>query len=520
MGMYLNPGPGLFKQSLRSLLYVDKTALAGRLNHVIGTDQKYVCVSRPRRFGKTMAGNMLTAYYGRTCDSREIFEGLAVGSDPTFEEHLNKYDVFRLNVQDFFREGVSAEDAIARLQARLSHEVVTAYPDISFFDTTVLSEVLGDAYAHTNTPFVFVVDEWDCVFRVHKEDGAAQKLYLDFVRDLFKDREYVALAYMTGILPIKKYGQHSALNMFTEVSMLDAVPYSDQTGFTEEEIDAICRDYHMDRAGMAQWYDGYNVDGISLYNPKSVVEATVIRGRFGDYWTRTETFEALRAYIVMDFDGLREKVVRLVADEQVSINTVTFQNDMTSMASADDVLTLLVHLGYLTYDRARGTVRIPNKEVREEFVACIQAGGWDEVAAAIQASKELVQALLDGDAERVAQGVAKAHRENASILTFNDENSLACVLSLAFYTARATYFMRRELPAGKGYADLVLEPRPGTGAVPVVIELKADGTPEEAIAQIRERCYTEGLAAPEQALLAGITYDRASKEHACRIERA
>ena len=520
MGIYLNPGNTMFQRSLDSRIYVDKSGLIARLNDEVLTRDCYVCVSRPRRFGKSTTLDMLAAYYDRTCDSRSQFENLAVAGDSSYEKHLNKYDVIRIVMQDFMAD--NADELIERLEERVAREVAQAYPDVASPDDEKLSNLLARVFQKSGVPFVILIDEWDCVMRDFQDDEAAQKKYLDWLRGLLKDKPYVGLAYATGILPIKKYGQHSALNMFNEVSVLNAVPFSEFTGFTESEVAQLCEQYNTDASEIARWYDGYNIDGVMSYNPRSVVMA-LNKGVFDSYWTRTETFEALRRYIVLNFDHLREKIVELIGGGLVSVNTAKFQNDMTSLASSDDVLTLLTHLGYLTYDRSREAVRIPNTEVMLEFVNCIEDGGWEAVADAIAESKALVDATISRDSEQVAGLIERAHRDNASVLRYNDENSLACVLSIAYYAARRDYRIEREAPAGKGYADLVFWPRPGRDVPAFVVELKAGGSAADAVAQIRSRGYADALRDHPDALLVGVSYDPspksdAYKTHECVIE--
>lgn len=392
MGRYLNPGNAMFQRSLDSEIYVDKSGLIACTNRVLGGRECCVCVSRPRRFGKSMAADMLVAYYGRGCDSRGQFETLAAASIPDFECHLNAYDVIHLNVQDFL--AVCRGDVLAmidEIDAAVVADLRQAYPGVVGGNADCpasAADALSDVFAFTGVPFVFVVDEWDCAFRARGVTPDAQARYLDWLRLVLKDEPYVGLAYMTGILPIKKYGQHSALNMFTEVSMLDARDYAPYTGFTEGEVAGLCERYGMPVEQTRYWYDGYDVDGVQAYNPRSVVMAMTGR-RYRGYWTQTETFEALRAYIDMDLDGLHDKVVRLIAGERVGVNTAKFQNDMTTFGSADDVLTLLVHLGYLTYEAPEyglgdGEVWIPNSEVAGEFTSCVEDRGWADVAAAIR----------------------------------------------------------------------------------------------------------------------------------------
>ena len=525
MGIYLNPGNGMFQESLDSEIYVDKSGLIAYANRVLKTRDKYLCVSRPRRFGKTMALDMLAAYYGRGCDSRAQFEGLAIAADPGFGDHLNRYDVVKLTMTSFLTNGGgTVEGCISLIETVLKEELAEEHPQASVPASLPLQMCLERVFKATGIPFVILVDEWDVVMREFERDDASQRRYLDWLRNLLKDREYVALAYATGILPVKKYGQHSALNMFSEISMLDARPLSEFTGFTAGEVEGLCARYGMDLDECRRWYDGYDVDGVETYNPRSVVSA-MARGHYGNYWTRTETYEALRRYIVLDMGGLKARVTRLIAGDEVGVDVQTAQNDMTTFSGADDVLTLLVHLGYLTYSSAAGTVRVPNSEVAQEFASSVRDDpGWAAVAGAIRDSDALMAATLAGDAGAVAAGVERAHQDNASVLRYNDENSLACALALAYYSARRTHAVEREAPAGRGFADLIFRPRPGVDAPALVAELKAGGAPEDAIAQIRGKRYADALEAYPEVLLVGISYDpdagsSAHKAHRCAIER-
>lgn len=388
MGRFLNPGNEMFQEALNSQIYVDKSSLIAYLNKVVKTQQKYVCVSRPRRFGKSMAANMLVAYYDRSCDSHSQFNSLAIARDPSYEAFLNRYNVIHLNMQDMLSMRPTMSETLALVDQAVSAEIRRLYPEASYLNPNRLADTALDAYSYSHVPFVFVIDEWDAIFRVHKQDKQAQELYLDWLRALLKDKPYVALAYMTGILPIKKYGQHSALNMFAEVSMTYARPLSETTGFTDAEVAHLCEQYGSSLETMRHWYDGYNVDGIAIYNPRSVVQA-LTTGGFSNFWTQTETFEALKSYIELDMDGLRADITRLIAGERVPVNVAKFQNDMSTFSTADDVLTLLVHLGYLTYSLPQptdtesdgsGVVWIPNWEVAQEFVSCVEGGGWEEIA--------------------------------------------------------------------------------------------------------------------------------------------
>ena len=431
MGIYLNPGDDRFRMALRSEIYVDKTGMLSYLNRVLGTESRFVCVSRPRRFGKSMAANMIAAYYDRTAHGEEVFRDLKIAQDAGFGEHCGKYDVIQLNVQDFLSRAGDMNELLTLLQKSVLWDLLEEYPDFRYFDETDLVRTMSDIYAKTRRPFVIVIDEWDCIFREYRNHKDWQEKYLDFLRSWLKDKAYASLVYMTGILPIKKYGTHSALNMFEEFSMVDAGPLAPFAGFTEDEVQELCNRYGMDFEECKAWYDGYHFPGVgSIYSPRSVVQSMKFQ-RFGTYWNRTETFEALKVYIDMDYDGLREAIIALMARERKRINTGKFANDMTTFHDMDDVLTLLVHLGYLGYDFASSCVFIPNQEILLEYVNAVEAGGWDAVAKAVRASEDLLEATLAMDEEGVAKGIEEAHFET-SHLQYNDENALSYTVSLAY----------------------------------------------------------------------------------------
>ena len=518
MAKHVNPGNLAFQFSLNSEIYIDKSMLISYTNKMITTRERFICVSRPRRFGKSMAAEMLVAYYSVGCSSRDMFAGLKIVGEPDFEKYLNKYNVIHLNVQNYLSESDNMDEMLELLEDDLIEELEYCYPDICMPKKRSLQRVLDRVFNDTKIPFIFIVDEWDCIFRVHRNNYDAQKQYLDFLRNLLKDQIYVALAYMTGILPIKKYGEHSALNMFAEFSMTNQRELAEYTGFTECEVEKLCEEYNMPFEKTKQWYDGYNVRGISVYNPRSVI-MSMTGHDYDNYWTQTETYEALKVYIQMDFDGLKTSVVKMIAGEKVTINPAKFQNDMITFNSADDVLTLLVHLGYLTFDFDTKEVWIPNNEVRQEFINCIEDGGWESVMNAIRESGQLLEASLAGDEETVARQIEKIHQENTSILQYNDENSLSCVIALAYYSARKSYSVYRELPSGKGFADLVFIPDKSCKTPAMVVELKWNQSARTALTQIRDKNYTDGLKGYSgEVVLVGINYDKDSKVHTCQIE--
>ena len=519
MGNYLNPGNDMFYKMVHSEIYVDKTGLIGYCNHVINTMQRYICVSRPRRFGKSMAADMLTAYYSRGCDSRELFAGLEIAKDENFGGYLNKYDTVFLNVQEFLSRSSDVKELIARIKQRVIRELTRQYPDVELFDSTDLAETMQDIYTESKCPFVLIIDEWDCIFREFKNDKEAQEKYLDFLRDLIKDKSYIHLAYMTGILPIKKYGTHSALNMFDEFSMIDPGPLASYVGFTESEVEKLCGEYQMDIDEIRNWYDGYSFEEVpSVYSPKSVISCMRL-GRLGNYWNQTETFEALQWYIDLNFDGLRDDVLQMMAGKKIPVNTGSFTNDMTTFRTEDDVLTLLIHLGYLGYEEQNKYVFIPNAEVQSEYASAVTVSQWGDISKALKNSADLLQAVWEKQETQVAEGIRLAHFETSQ-LQYNDENALSYTISLALYAARNFYTVYRELPGGKGFADLVFVPRKRYQDKPaLVVELKWDKTAEGALAQIKDKEYCRSLEEYQgNLLLVGINYNKKTKEHVCRIE--
>ena len=519
MGSYLNPGNEAFAVALNSEIYVDKTGLLTYTNKVMNTLQGYICNSRPRRFGKSITANMLTAYYSKGCSSKEMFSGLEISRAKDFEKHLNQYNTIFVNMQEMLSRSKNVQELVARFQKLIIRELKSEYPEVEYFDEDDLTLCMQDVYVQTKQTFVIIIDEWDCIFREYKTDREAQEKYLDFLRDQLKDKAYIHLAYMTGILPIKKYGTHSALNMFDEFSMIDPGPLACYVGFTEEEVKGLCEQYQMDMGEVKSWYDGYSFEKtLSIYSPRSVVNCMRL-GKIGNYWNQTETFEALQVYIDMNFEGLKDDVLSMIAGNSVPVNIGNFANDMSTFHTEDDVLTLLIHLGYAAYDYDNKTVQIPNNEVRAEYVNSVSASDWGEVSKALKISADTLEAIWQKRPKQVAEAVRQAHFETSHI-QYNDENALSYTISLALYAARNFYTVHREFPGGKGFADLVFLPRKKFIDKPaLVVELKWDRTAEGAINQIKRNEYCRSLKDYQgNLLLVGINYDRKTKEHECVIE--
>ena len=551
MGIYLNPGSDRYEEALRTEIYVDKTNMISFLNSVVNTKRKYVAVSRPRRFGKTTTADMISAYYDCSINARDLFEDKKISTNPKLYEagregkkspwdiYLNKFYVIHVNMVDLATETGSIPEMLFSLEKAVMRELREEWPNADRDMQGGLRLLMQEIYNREKARFVIVIDEWDCIFREFKEDTDGQRLYLDFLRDWLKDKSYIALAYITGILPIKKYGQHSALNMFGEYSMLQPQQLAEYVGFTDEEVRELCEKHGRSYDEINAWYDGYDLYGIippgekepeeyQIYNPYSVVQA-VITGRICDYWNATETYEALSVHINRNFDGLKDMVMLLMEGKRIPVNTRKYQNDMSSMANADDVLTLLIHLGYLAYDSERRESYIPNREILDEYRNTVEGNGeWDQLYSVLARSQKLLEATWAGDEDEVARLVEDAHMR-AGNLTYNSEAALSYSVRLAYFNAEQYYTLIPEMQAGRGYADLAYIPSPKYPDKPaILVELKWNKDAETAMTQILDRRYPDSLEKYRgNIILVAIDYNKevtsgckGDKHHSCRIGRA
>ncbi len=520
MGTYINIGNAGF-QSVRNGEYIDKSGLIAVVNSTLFTERRFSCVTRCRRFGKSLAARMLAAYYDRSVDSRSLFADLQIAGDPSFEQHLNKYPVIYLDLSAF-TERFKNDSIVDKIKEKLRDDILEAYPDVKVKEDDDLMEVLLRINDATGDTFIFIVDEWDAICREFPPSSPAMDNYVGWLRRMFKDvnaARVFAGVYMTGILPIKKYKTESALNNFIEYSMVEPVDMGKFFGFTKDEVRTLAARHGMDFDELEKWYDGYQIgDELSMFNPNSVMQAVRTR-RCRSFWASTGAFDAVAHYINMNYEGLKDDIISMLAGGRCTVDPTGFRNDMSSVESKDDVLTVLIHLGYLSYNWQENECYIPNLEVAGEMVNAVKSNKWAPLVDAIQQSRQLLQSVLDRDAEAVARGVEAAHDEHTSILSYNNENSLACVLSIAFYYARNNYVIHRELPTGKGFADLVLIPRKNVDSPAIVLELKFNRDADAAIDQIRRRQYPAKLHDyADRLLLVGINYDRETKTHSCRIE--
>ena len=465
MGMFVNPRNEAFAVALNSEIYVDKTGLLTYTNKVMNTLQGYICNSRPRRFGKSITANMLTAYYSRGCSSREMFSELEISKAEDFEKHLNQYDVLHWDIQWCMEPAGCPEQIISYISEKTISELKEYYPNILPEEIRSLPEALSRIHAASGAKFIVIIDEWDVLIRDEATDTRTQEEYINFLRAMFKGTEptkYIQLAYLTGILPVKKEKTQSALNNFKDYSMLHAGPIAPYVGFTEKEVQKLCEVYGQEFEKVKRWYDGYQVGRYHVYNPNAVVNL-MLEGEFQSYWSGTASYEAIVPLINMDFDGLKSAVIEMLSGAHVPVDVTSFQNDTVSFANKDDVLTYLIHLGYLSYDRTFKTAFIPN------------------------------------------------------------ENSLSSVLSIVYLSSMQYYFKPiREFPAGRGFADFVFIPKPEfQNYYPLlVVELKWDKSVKAALDQIKDRKYPESVACyAGELLLVGINYDEKTKKHECWIEK-
>lgn len=524
MRRFVNPSNSAFQTALNSEIYVDKTGLLEYTNRVIDTKQAFICNSRPRRFGKSITADMLTAYYSRGCDSDDMFTGLEISKNSAFKEHLNKYDVIYFDVQWCMIDAGSAEYTIDYLNSYIVEELRELYPSEVKETTSSIPNALSCINASTGNKFIVIIDEWDVLIRDEANNQAVQEKYINFLRGMFKGSEptkFIHLAYLTGILPIKKIKTQSALNNFDEFTMIDARVFSKYIGFTEDEVKSLCEKYNKNFEEIKRWYNGYLLEDCQVYNPKAVVEV-ITWNKFQSYWSKTGTYESIVPLINMNFDELKTAIIEMLSGASVEINVLFFQNDTISFADKDDVLTYLIHLGYLAYNQKKQSVFIPNEEIREEFVMATKRKKWNELVNFQIESDKLLEATLDMDEEAVAQGIEKIHTEYASFIQYNNENSLSSVLSIAYLSTMQYYFKPvREMPAGRGFADFVFIPKPeyAENYPALLVELKWDKNVAAAIQQIKEKRYPSVLKQyTGNILLVGISYDKKSKEHHCVIE--
>ena len=522
----------------KNMFYIDKTAF---LKEWWENQDSVTLITRPRRFGKTLLMSMTDYFFSvNHSDCKKYFEGLDIWKEEKFRELQGTYPVIFMSFADI--KGSTYE----KTRMGIIHKITKLYTDFEFLKRTgvlsgrdlefydSVSVDMGDDVAGIAIQYMcdylrryygknalVLLDEYDTPLQEAYVNDYWKEL-ADFIRSLFnstfKTNPYLERGLLTGITRVSKESIFSDLNNL-EVVTTTSEKYSTSFGFTEKEVEKLCKQYGMDMEEVKNWYDGYSFDGVpSVYSPRSVVNSMRFQ-KISNYWNQTETFEALQVYIDMNFEHLKDDVLSMIAGESVAVNTESFTNDMETFRTEDDVLTLLIHLGYLAYDDKTKTVKIPNSEIRAEYVNTVSVSDWGSVSKALKDSADTLNAIWQGREEQVSKAIEQAHFETSHI-QYNDENALSYTISLALYAARNFYTIHRELAGGKGFADLVFIPKKQFAEKPaLVVELKWDKSAESAIKQMKEKKYFESLEEYQNnMLLVGINYDKKTKEHVCKIE--
>ncbi len=481
MGIYLNPGNIGFEQICRGE-YIDKTGLIRLVNQRIGGPNNLLCISRPRRFGKSYAAKMLCAYYDCSCDSHHLFAKRNIGKAKSYRTYLNQYNVIYLDITGFIsaakRQGIPLRDVPNMIVGTIHEELMLQAPELPW-QKSLTDCLVRYVEKPEGKSFIFIIDEWDA------------------------------------------NGSQSAISDFQEYSILNPDQFAEFTGFTEREVRKLCKKNKMDFEKVKAWYDGYDFHEVgSIYNPFSVVRA-MEAAECRSFWRESSAAESLKTYINMDFDGMQEMVSRLITGEEIEVDTWSFQNDFQTFRSRDDILTLLTHLGYLTYRKSEHTVRIPNEEVRNEFRNILKGNDvnpkWMEL---IRRSRRLLDDTVAGNGDAVARAIEEIRKEQYAPVYYNNELALRAVIKFAYIVTFGQYVKIEELPSGKGIADVVFIPKRLTKLPAMVVELKWNKTSGGAIRQIKDKGYPEVLKDyGGEILLIGINYDERTKIHTCEIEK-
>ena len=520
MAIYLNPGNEGFRETLANDIYIDKTMLISELNKFIDKGNKYVCISRPRRFGKTIATNMMGAYYSKGCDSRELFKDLKISKADNYEKYLNKLNFISIDIASEYQNSLEKDQMLNNLTERVRKEFRAQFPKLKFSSKSSIADCIQNVYAATGERFVIILDEYDCLVR----DEFGSDLfadYLKFLNGLFKSntlRPAIALAYITGILPVVRDRVQSKLNNFEEYTILDARNLAEFVGFTKEEVIPLCEKYGMDYKQCQNEYNGYHQNGYEIFNPESVVKS-MLYGELGSYWGKTSTFRVITDRLEHNYQGMKDDVVKMLAGENVEVNVDRYMNTMTDFITKDDVFTYLIHLGYLAYDKKTKTCRIPNFEVRKEWYYAVESmpdySATDQI---IKASRDAWNALLQKDHKAVAKALDESHIHVTSHRNFENEAALASAIYIAFVYALNNYTVIKEASAGKGIADVLYIPINSDDEHPaVIVELKYERSTSKALEQIKNKEYFRPFDDYKgKILLVAINYKK-NKTHSCRI---
>lgn len=495
--------------------FVDKSELIEKVNENIKTPSKYICITRPRRFGKTINAMMLSCYYSKNADFKTLFDKLEISKSGSYLEHLNKHNVIYITFNSNASDSKTYSDYIEFYKTRLIRDIIEAYPNVNNNDT--ISEMLKQAYDETGGSFIFILDEWDYIFNNNLFSEDDRKKFLRFLEDLLKDKPYVEFAYMTGVLPIAKYSQGSALNMFREYNILNDKIYYKYFGFTLDETKKLCDKQHevtFDK--LKEWYDGYKTYlGDDIFNPRSVVCA-LSDGVCQSYWTNTGPMDEIGYYIENNVEEVRNDIVQMVAGIPVNIHLEGYSAEQVRLNTRDEILSAMAVYGFLSYHNE--TLTIPNKELRMKFDYTLRNHQMGEISKLVLKSNQMLEATLKKDTKTMEKLIQEAHDINIPVIKYNDENSLACIITLVYLSARTKYKIVREMPAGIGFADFIFYPNDKSKPA-FIIELEKDSTPDEALKQIKEKRYPLALKDyTGQKFAVGITYNSKQKQHHVKIE--
>ena len=532
MGMFLNNNISYkaYKAVVEDPYFVDKSELLAELFPLIGRKNRYVCITRPRRFGKTVMANMVGAFFGKTADTN-LFDGLAVSQSKAYEQYLNKYDVVYIDFSRAPELCVSYQAYITRIIDGLKRDLWDAFPDLEVDRSKSIWDIMQEVNEKTNTTFIFVMDEWDAVFHMHFITEEDRKEYLLFLKYLLKDQPYVELAYMTGVLPIAKYSSGSELNMFAEYNMVEAEKFSMYFGFCDTEVDKLYQVYkettkcpRFGREDLRIWYDGYyTAVGERLYNPRSIVLA-LTDNQLRNYWTSSGPYDEIFYYIRNNVDAVRDDLALMAAGERVAADIGQYAASSMEIDSREQIYSAMVVYGLLTY--ANGEVFIPNKELMDQFnEMLLSKDSLGYVYQLARKSEQMLQATLAGDTKTMEEILQFARDTESPILSYNNEAELSAAVNLCYLSARNRYRVEREEKAGKGFVDFIFYPVRRNNDC-LILELKVDDTPERAIQQIKDKKYAyrfqgklgENPKYTGRILAVGISYQKKTKEHRCKIE--
>lgn len=550
MGVYLNntSAYGLFQEDFSLAYYVDKSEILKELVPLVelkrnvrkdsgadkGKGPKYVAITRPRRFGKTVMANMIASFFGKGVDSHEEFDTLKVSEYPWYKKHLNQHNVIHIAWNEMPDEAGTYVQYIARIKNLLLDDLTMAYPNARIRETDAVWDALRKVYEYCGgEKFIFVLDEWDCIFHKNFVTDADKMAYLGFLSNFLKDKAYVEMVYMTGILPVAKYSSGSELNMFFEFSMATTVAYSEYFGFTDIEVDVLYQKYlktenepAVTREGLELWYDGYQTaGGKRIYNPRSVVGALTYN-QLRSYWTSSGPYDEIFYYIGANTDAVKEEIALLVADNPVPAKIQEYAAISAELKTRDEIFSAMVVYGFLNY--ANGCVSIPNKELMDKFAEVVQREpSLGNVYKLTKESGRMLAATKAGDVRTMTELMGYAHNTHSPLQMYSNEAELASIIRWVYLKALDSYRIEREDKAGVGYVDFIFYPfvKNDDG---IIIELKVNHTAEEAVRQIKDRQYAlrfEGKFGenPEytgRILAVGIAYykDDEKKRHECKVE--